>query len=65
MRKRKELYVLLLTGVVLVVVFIGFLVFDVEEEAPEDAPEDHNLTEQAPEDVQEPPPSATGDMDEP
>lgn len=65
MRKRRELTALIITAVVAVLVILGFFYFDLPARDGEVPPESHNIVEDAPEEVQDPPPSAVGDIDEP
>ncbi|WP_159590909.1 hypothetical protein [Chelativorans xinjiangense] len=63
---RKDLYVLIVTGAVLALVFAGFLAITGGWPAAGNvAPDYHALEEEAPEDVQRPVPSETGDATEP
>lgn len=66
MLNRKELPGLVIAAIIGVVILIGFIVIDTGPGADEGiVPEEHSIEADAPEDVQETPPSATGDIDEP
>ncbi|MCR4264701.1 hypothetical protein [Nitratireductor sp. ZSWI3] len=66
MRNRREVAALIFTALIAVLVLLGFYYFELPEQRLGDvAPEQHNVKEDTPEEVQDPPPSAVGDIDEP
>lgn len=66
MRNKREIYALVITGIIAGVVLVGFLYLD--SDAPMTgrlAPEKHEMETDAPNEVDETPPSASGTIDEP
>ncbi|MCT7377406.1 hypothetical protein [Chelativorans salis] len=64
--RRKDLYVLVVTAVVVALLLVGFFVINGGwPTAGNVAPDYHALEEEAPEDVQRPVPSETGDIHQP
>lgn len=67
MRNRREIYALLITAIIIVGVLIGYVLIDSgpatqEGVAPEPAEQENEVD--TPEDVDDVPPSATGDIDD-
>jgi hypothetical protein len=66
MRPRREIYAVLTVIVACILVVLGTIWFQTSfESAQIDAPERHDIVEDAPREVQDPPPEATGSIDEP
>lgn len=66
MRNKREAYSLIIAAIILVVVLVGFLYFDSDAPITGDiAPERHEMETDAPHEVDQTPPSATGTIDEP
>jgi len=66
MRTRREIYAVTAVIVVCILVLVGTIYFQTSLDSVQtDAPQDHNIAEDAPADVEENPPGAVGSIDEP